>query len=116
MLEAFLVGGTICLIGQILIDKTSMGTTKILVTFVVAGCILSWLGIYDKIVEIGGAGATVPLPGFGHLLFQGVKDEIDKVGFVGIFTGGFKAAAGGIGFALFSSLVISIIFNPKYKK
>ncbi len=116
LLKAFLVGGTICVLGQILIDKTSMGTAKILVTFVTLGCVLSWLGIYDKIVEIGGAGATVPLPGFGHLLYQGVKDEVDKVGFVGVFTGGFKAAAGGVGFALFSSFVMALIFNPKIKK
>ncbi len=115
MLSAFLVGGTICLIGQILIDKTALGTAKILVAFVVLGCILSWLGIYDKIIDIGGAGATVPLPGFGHLLFQGVKEEIDKVGFIGIFTGGFKSSAGGIGFALFSSFVMAVLFNPKCK-
>ncbi len=116
MIKAFIVGGLICVIGQILIDKTSLGTAKILVTFVTLGCVLSWLGLYDKLVDFGGAGATVPLPGFGHLLFQGVKEEVDKVGLVGIFTGGFKASAGGIGFALFSSFVMSVIFNPKIKK
>ncbi len=116
MLNAFIVGGLICVIGQILIDKTSLGTAKILVTFVTLGCVLSWLGLYEKLVDFAGAGATVPLPGFGHLLFQGVKEEVDKVGFVGVFTGGFKAAAGGIGFALFSSFVMAAIFNPKIKK
>ncbi len=116
MLKAFIVGGLICVLGQLLIDKTSLGTAKILVTFVTLGCVLSWLGLYEKLVDFAGAGATVPLPGFGHMLFQGVKEEIDKVGFVGIFTGGFKAAAGGIGFALFSSFVMAVIFNPKVKK
>ncbi len=116
MLKAFIVGGLICILGQLLIDKTSLGTAKILVTFVSLGCVLSWLGLYEKLVDFAGAGATVPLPGFGHLLYQGVKEEIDKVGFVGIFTGGFKAAAGGIGFALFSSFVMAVIFNPKVKK
>lgn len=116
MIKAFIVGGLICVSGQILIDKTSLGTAKILVTFVTLGCILSWLGIYEKVVDFAGAGATVPLPGFGHLLFQGVKEEVDKVGFVGIFTGGFKAAAGGVGFALFSSFVMAVLFNPKIKK
>lgn len=116
MIKAFIVGGLICVLGQLLIDKTSLGTAKILVTFVTLGCVLSWLGIYEKIVDFAGAGATVPLPGFGHLLFQGVKEEVDKVGFVGIFTGGLKAAAGGVGFAIFSSFVMAVIFEPKIKK
>lgn len=116
MIKAFILGGLICVIGQILIDKTSLGTAKILVAFVSAGCVLSWLGIYDNLVDFGGAGATVPLPGFGHLLYEGVKEEVDKVGFFGIFTGGFKAAAGGVGFALFSSFIMALLFNPKIKK
>ncbi len=116
MVKAFIVGGLICVIGQLLIDKTSLGTAKILVAFVTIGCVLSWLGLYGALVEFGGAGATIPLPGFGHLLFQGVKAEVDKAGFVGIFVGGLKASAGGVGFALFASFIMSVVFNPKIKK
>ncbi len=112
--NAFIVGGTICAIGQIIYDKTSFGTAKLLVTFVVVGCILSALGIYDKIVEFGGAGATVPITGFGHLLFQGVKKEIEN-GWVGIFTGGLKSASAGISAVVFFSFVNALIFSSRPK-
>ena len=96
MVKAFLTGGFICLIGQILIDKTKMMSGRILVLFVCLGCILGGLGIYQKVEEFAGAGATVPLTGFGFRLAEGVMKEVDSAGFLGIFTGGMKAAAGGI--------------------
>lgn len=114
-LKAFIVGGIICVIGQILIDKTKITAGRILVLFVVLGCILSGLGIYEKIAEFGGAGATVPLPGFGNLLAKGVKEEIDLKGFSGILTGGLKATSAGISAAVFFSFLAALIFNPKAK-
>ncbi len=113
--KAFLVGGIICTIGQILIDKTKITSARILVLFVVAGCILGGLGIYEKIVDFGGAGATVPLPGFGYLLSKGVKQEIDNKGISGILTGGIKAAAAGITSAMLFGFLASVAFNPKEK-
>ncbi len=113
--NAFFVGGTICVIGQILIDKTKLTSARILVGFVVAGCILSGLGIYEKIVEFGGAGATVPLPGFGHILSEGVKAEIDKAGWFGIFTGGLKSASAGVTAVMFFSFLNALIFDSKPK-
>lgn len=114
-INAFIIGGIICVIGQILIDKTKLTPARILVLFVVAGCILQGLGIYEKIVEIGGAGATVPLPGFGYALAKGVVKEIDESGFLGIFTGGLKGTAAGIGAAIVFSFLAALIFNPKEK-
>ena len=114
-LKAFLVGGLLCLIGQILIDKTKLTPARILVSYVVIGVILGAIGIYKPIVDFAGAGATVPLTGFGYTLSKGVKEAIDECGCIGIFTGGLKAAAGGITAAIFSGLVVSLIFKAKDK-
>lgn len=114
-LQAFLVGGIICVIGQILIDKTKLTSARILVLFVVAGCILGGLGIYEPIVNYGGAGATVPLPGFGYNLAKGVMKEIDETGAIGIITGGLKSAAGGISSVMIFSLIAALMTNPSEK-
>ena len=99
--KVFITGGLICLIGQILIDKTKLTPARILVTFVTAGAVLTGLGIYEHIVEFGKAGATVPISGFGYSLAKGVIKEVDEIGFLGIFTGGLKATAAGISAAVF---------------
>lgn len=114
-LSAFLVGGAICAIAQILIDKTKMTPARILVSFVVAGVILGFLGLYDKLIDIGGAGATVPIIGFGNTLAKGVLKGISEKGFIGIFTGGISAAAGGIAASIFFGFLMAIIFKPKQK-
>ncbi|MCL2854321.1 MAG: stage V sporulation protein AE [Defluviitaleaceae bacterium] len=114
-LWAFLVGGAICVIGQILIDKTKLTSARILVLFVVAGVILGGIGLYPRLAEFAGAGATVPLPGFGNLLAKGVKQEIDQVGAIGILTGGLKASAAGVMAAVALSFLASLIFEPKSK-
>lgn len=114
-LSSFLVGGFICFIGQILIDKTSLTSGKILVLFVCLGCLLGGLGIYEKIIEFGYAGATVPLPGFGYALAKGVMEEVDKVGLLGVFTGGLKATSGGIAAAIVFSFFVALLFDPKGK-
>lgn len=114
-IKAFFVGGLICTIGQILIDKTKLTSSRILVVFVVCGCILGGLGWYQKLVEFAGAGASVPLLGFGNSLARGVIKEIDKAGLLGIFTGGLKATAGGISTAIVSAFIMACIFNPKEK-
>ncbi|MCL2236499.1 MAG: stage V sporulation protein AE [Defluviitaleaceae bacterium] len=114
-LWAFLIGGAICVVGQILIDKTKMTSARILVLFVVAGVVLGGIGLYPRLVEFAGAGATVPLPGFGNLLARGVKQEIDQSGAIGILTGGLKSAAVGIMAAVSLSFLASIIFQPKAK-
>jgi stage V sporulation protein AE len=114
-LNAFWVGGLICVIGQILIDKTKITPARILVLFVVIGCILGGFDIYDKIIDYAGAGASVPLPGFGNLLANGVKEEIDAEGAIGILTGGLKAASAGITAAVIFSLLGALAFNPKEK-
>ena len=95
-LWAFLVGGALCVIGQVLIDLTSLTPARILVTYVVSGVVLSALGLYGPLVELAGAGATVPLTGFGHLLAQGVIDAVDRIGLLGILAGGFAAAGAGV--------------------
>jgi len=100
-LKVFLTGGLICVIGQILIDKTKLTPARILVVFVTLGAILTGLGIYEHIVDFGGAGATVPISGFGYSLAKGVIHEIDNIGFLGIFIGGVKATAAGIAAAVF---------------
>lgn len=114
-LKAFLVGGTLCLAAQILIDKTKLTPARILVSYVVIGVILGALGIYQPLVEFAGAGATVPLTGFGNTLAQGVKKAIQKDGFLGIFTGGLTASAGGIAAAITAGLLAGIIFKAKDK-
>lgn len=113
--NAFWMGGIFCAIAQMLIDKTKMTPARILVLFVVSGVILSSLGLYEKLIEIGGAGATVPIVGFGNTLAQGVFKGIREQGFVGIFTGGTVAAAGGIAASVFFGLLAAIIFTPKQK-
>ena len=113
--KAFLVGGAFCLVGQILIDKTRLTPARILVGYVIAGVILGALGIYKPIAEFAGAGATVPLTGFGYSIAKGVKEAIIEDGFLGIFTGGLKATAGGITAAIIAGLVASILFKAKDK-
>ena len=114
-LKAFLVGGLLCLIGQILIDKTRLSPARILVGYVVAGVILGGLGIYEPLAKFAGAGATVPLTGFGYTLAKGVKKAVLEDGFLGIFGGGLKATACGITAAILAGLVVSLIFKPKDK-
>ena len=113
--KAFLVGGLICLLSQILIDKTKLTPARILVSYVVAGVILGGIGIYQPLVDFAGAGASVPLLGFGNLLAKGVREAVTENGFPGIFLGGLKAAAGGITAAIFSGLLVSLIFKDKDK-
>ncbi len=115
-LSAFIVGGVICAVGQILIDKTKLTSAKILVLFVTCGVILTALGVYQKIVDVGGAGATVPLTGFGYTLAKGAFLDVDKYGMLGAFTGGLKIAAAGIAAAVFFGYLISIVFTPKAKR
>lgn len=114
-IKAFIVGGIICAIGQIFIDKTALTPAKLLTGYVCSGVILSFLGLYEKLVKIAGAGATVPLTGFGHTLFEGVKKAISKDGFLGVFTGGLTATAGGITAAVVFALLASFISKPKMK-
>ena len=115
-IKAFVTGGLFCVIGQILIDKTKLTPAKILTSYVVAGVILGAVGLYQPLVEWAGAGATVPLTGFGNVLAGGVRKAIDQNGFAGIFTGGLTAAAGGIAAAVFFSLVAALIFKAREKK
>lgn len=115
LIKAFIVGGIFCIIGQILIDKTKLTPARILVGYVVMGVILGAVGIYKPIVEFAGAGATVPLTGFGYTLSEGVKEEIIQKGFLGILTGGLHAAAGGITAAIVAGLIVSLIFKAKDK-
>ncbi len=114
-LKAFVIGGILCVIGQILIDKTKLTPARILVGYVVAGVILGGIGLYEPLAEYAGAGATVPLTGFGNNLAKGVKEAINENGFLGIFTGGLKATAGGIAAAIVAGLLASLIFKPKDK-
>lgn len=114
-IKAFAVGGILCVIGQILIDKTKLTPARILVSYVVIGVILGALGVYKPVVEFAGAGASVPLTGFGYALSRGVKEAVQQEGFLGIFTGGLKACAGGITIAIFFGLLTSLIFKPKDK-
>lgn len=114
-LKAFFVGGLLCLIGQILIDKTKLTPARILVGYVVSGVILSALGVYEKLAKFAGAGATVPLTGFGHTMVKGVRKAVTKDGFLGVLTGGLKSAAGGITVAILAGLIVSLFFKPKDK-
>lgn len=114
-LKAFAVGGVLCLIGQILIDKTKLTPARILVSYVVIGVVLGALNVYQPLVDFAGAGATVPLTGFGNNLAKGVREAIQEDGFLGIFTGGLKAAAGGITAAIIAGLTASILFKAKDK-
>lgn len=114
-LKAFIVGGLICVVGQLLIDWTKMTPARILVTFVCLGVLLGGLGIYPKLVEFAGAGATIPLTGFGNSLAQGVKEAVQKDGLMGAITGGFTACAGGVTIAMLSGLIVAVIAKPKDK-
>jgi stage V sporulation protein AE len=116
MLRCFVVGGLICVVGQILIDKTKLTPARILVIFVTAGAILGGLGIYQYLIDFAGCGATVPLTGFGSNLAKGAITEISKTGLIGAFTGGVKASAGGIAAAIFFGYIASLISKPKMKK
>ena len=111
-LKAFLVGGAFCLIGQVLIDKTKLTPARILTSYVVAGVLLGAVGLYKPLVEWAGAGATVPLTGFGNVLAEGIRKAVDEKGVLGIFTGGFTAAAGGIAAAVFFGFLFAVIFKP----
>lgn len=116
LLRCFIVGGLICIIGQILIDKTKLTPARILVTFVTAGVILGALGIYKYVIDFAGCGATVPLLGFGANLAKGAIDGVTSDGILGAFTGGLKASAGGIAAAVFFGYIASLISKPKIKK
>ena len=115
-LKAFLVGGVLCIIGQLLIDRTSMTPARILVSYVVAGVVLGGLGLYQPIIEWAGAGATVPLTGFGSLLAKGTKKAVAEKGLIGALTGGITAAAGGIAAAVFFGFLVALIFKSKPKR
>jgi stage V sporulation protein AE len=115
-LKAFIIGGIICVVGQILIDKTKLTPARILVTFVVLGVFLQLIGIYQWLVDFAGAGATIPLTGFGYNLCKGVSKAVAEDGFLGVFTGGLTAAAGGISAALIFGFLVSIIFKSRSKK
>ena len=114
-LKAFLVGGGLCLIGQILIVRTKLTPARILVSYVVVGVLLGAVGVYKPLAEFSGAGASVPLTGFGYTLASGVRKAVSEDGFLGIFTGGMKATAGGITIAIFSGLIVSLLFKAKDK-
>jgi stage V sporulation protein AE len=113
---AFIVGGFICVIAQILMDKTKLTPARILVIFVTLGVLLGGLNIYGVVIKYGKAGATIPLPGFGYSLAKAAKDEVDKVGLIGAFTGGIKGTAGGITAAIFFGYIMAMLFNPKTKE
>ena len=114
-LKAFLVGGAICVIGQLLIDITKMTPARILVTFVCAGVVLGALGIYDKLVDFAGAGATIPLTGFGNALATGVREAVREQGFLGVVTGSLTAMAGGVTIAVLCGLITAFVTKPKDK-
>ena len=116
LLKCFIVAGIICVIGQILIDKTKLTPARILVIFVTTGAVLGGLGIYKYLVEFAGCGATVPLTGFGYNLSKGAIEAVKESGLLGAFTGGVKAAAGGIAAAVFFGYLASLISKPKMKK
>ena len=115
ILKAFLVGGVLCLIGQIFIDKTGLTPARILVAYVVAGVVLGAVGLYKPLVEFAGAGATVPLTGFGFLLYDGVKKAVDAYGIWGVLTGGLTASAAGIAASIIFGLIMGVIFKSKEK-
>lgn len=115
IIRAFFIGGLICVIGQLLIDLTKLTPARILVLFVVLGCLLGGLGWYEPLVKYAGAGASVPLPGFGNLLAKGVKKAVDEKGLIGVLTGGFTAMAGGVTAAVLFGYLASLVFNPKEK-
>jgi stage V sporulation protein AE len=114
-LSAFIVGGLICVVGQIILDTTKLTPANILVTFLLIGVLLGAFGIYDKLIEIGGAGASVPLPSFGNSLAKGVMKAVDEKGLLGVFTGGIEGTASGITAAVVFGYLAAVFFNPKTK-
>lgn len=112
---AFIIGGLFCIVGQILIDKTKLTPARILVSYVVIGVILGGCGLYEPLIDFAGAGATVPLTGFGYTLSKGVREAIAESGFIGVLTGGLKATAGGITAAIIVGLLVSLLFRAKDK-
>lgn len=116
LLKCFIVGGLICIVGQVLIDKTKLTPARILVLFVTLGAVLGGLGIYKYLIDFAGCGATVPLTGFGATLAKGAIEEVQSAGLIGAFIGGVKASAGGIAAAVFFGYLASLISKPKIKK
>lgn len=114
-LKAFVVGGLLCVIGEILVAKTKITPARILVIYILAGVVLSAAGLYGPLAEFAGAGATVPLTGFGHALAQGVIMAVQDIGFLGAFTGGLSATAGGIAAAVFFGTLVALCFKPRAK-
>ena len=114
-IKAFLVGGAFCMLGQIIIDRSKLTPARILTSYVVAGVILGALGVYQPLADWAGAGATVPLTGFGNLLAKGVKQAVEEDGVLGILSGGFRAASAGLGAAVFFGLIVSLIGKPRDK-
>ena len=114
-IKVFLMGGLLCLVGQVLIDYTKLTPARILTIYVVAGVALSAIGLYQPLVDWAGAGATVPLTGFGHTLAKGIRQAVAEKGLLGVFTGGFSAAAAGLCAAVFFGLIVSLVFKPKDK-
>lgn len=114
-IKAFVVGGLICVVGQILLDKTKLTPARILVSFVVLGCFLGAIGLYEPLVEFAGCGATVPLTGWGNALAKGVKEAVAENGLLGVLGGGMSSAAAGISTAIFCGLIVGFIFKPKDK-
>ena len=114
-IKAFLIGGLLCLVGQVLIDYTKLTPARILTIYVVAGVALSAIGLYQPLVDWAGAGASVPLTGFGHTLAKGIRQAVAEKGLLGVFTGGFTAAAAGLCAAVFFGLIVSLVFKPKDK-
>ena len=115
-LQAFLCGGVLCAIGQLLIDKTQLTPARILTGYVVAGVLLQAVGVYQYVVDWGGSGATEPLTGFGYCLAKGVAKAVAEKGILGAFTGGLTATAGGVAAAVFFGVLMAIIFKPKDKR
>ena len=116
LLKAFLVGGALCMVGQVLVDRTRLTPARILSGYVVAGVVLSAVGLYQPLVDFAGAGATVPLTGFGHLLAKGVREAVRQDGFLGALTGGLTASAAGVTAAVFFALLCAVLFRAKAKK
>ncbi|MCK9267413.1 MAG: stage V sporulation protein AE [Alkaliphilus sp.] len=114
-LKAFIVGGIICIIGQIIINKTKLTPAHVLVLFVTSGVVLTAIGIYEPIVKFGGAGATVPIPGFGYVLAKGAIKGVREDGILGAFTGGISSTAGGVTAAIVFGYLMALLFNPKTK-
>ena len=114
-LKAFLVGGALCLLGQILIDRTNLTPARILTAYVVTGVLLGGVGLYEFLVRFGGAGATVPLTGFGYNLAKGVKEAVDQEGLIGVLKGGFTASSAGIAAAITAAIVTALVTNPQDK-